>query len=151
MDKNILPTTILPYETEPLSALYHLSEPKHSSVGPTPGCRCEDGRGWMRRSVVLAAGAELVSISINSLTCGPFSPWPILTLTRAPSGTPLCPAASSTRMCMNASDPPTTATNPKPFSALNHLTIASTGSDACGGALRLGLLGRLSATRSWGE
>jgi len=29
-------------------------------------------------------------------------------------------------MCMNASDPPATATNPKPFSALNHLTIAST-------------------------
>jgi len=32
---------------------------------------------------------------------------------------------------MNASDPPTTATNPKPFSALNHLTIASTDPDAC--------------------
>jgi fructose-bisphosphate aldolase class I len=95
------------------------------------------------------AGAELVSTSINSLTCGPFSPSPIRTLTRAPSGTPLCPAASSTLMCMNASDPPTTATNPKPFSALNHLTIASTGSDACG-ALGLGLIGRLSAARSWG-
>ena len=35
---------------------------------------------------------------------------------------------------MNASEPPTTATNPKPFSALNHLTMASTGSAACEGA-----------------
>jgi hypothetical protein len=44
---------------------------------------------------------------------------------------------------MNASDPPATATKPKPFSALNQLTIASTDSDVCG-ALGLGLLGRLS-------
>jgi hypothetical protein len=50
---------------------------------------------------------------------------------------------------MNASEPPTTAINPKPFSALNHLTIAATGSDACG-ALGLELLGGLSAARSWG-
>src|SRR5262249_50442772 len=93
--KTSFPPLSCPMKPNPLSALYHLTEPKHSSVGPTPGCRYEDGRGWMRRSVVLAAGAELVSTSINSLTCAPFSPWPILTLTRAPSGTPLCPAASS--------------------------------------------------------
>ena len=37
----------------PLSALYHLTEPTHSSVGPTPGCRCEDGtrgRAPLRRA-----------------------------------------------------------------------------------------------------
>jgi hypothetical protein len=30
------------------------------------------------------ARAVLVSTSINSLTCGPFGPWPIRTLTRVP-------------------------------------------------------------------
>jgi hypothetical protein len=50
---------------------------------------------------------------------------------------------------MNASDPSATPTNPKPFSALNYLTIAATGSDAWN-ALGLELLDRFSAARSRG-
>lgn len=53
MDENILPTAILAYETNPLSALYHLTEPMHSSVVPMPGCRGRPERGAERRSVLL--------------------------------------------------------------------------------------------------
>jgi hypothetical protein len=97
-----------------------LTEPTDSSVGPTPGCRCEDGRGSMRRSVVFAAGAELVSTSINSLALQPLADSDLYVSALRDAAMPCCLQ-----------------------------TIATTGSDACG-ALGLGLLGRLSATRSWG-
>ena len=63
-------------------------------------------------------------------------PWLILTFTRAPSGTLLWPAASNASEGKNASDPPATVTNPKPLSALNHLTRASIASEPC---VRFGL------------
>ena len=64
------------------------------------------------------------------MTLGPFGSWLIRTFKRAPSGTLLWPAASNAPEGRNASDPPATVTNPKPLSALNHLTLASTGSES---------------------
>src|SRR4051812_40600683 len=107
--------------------LYHLTEPRHSSVGPAPG-RGEEGRGEGRPALLITS-AVLVSTSRTSATCGPFGPWLIRTFKRAPSGTLVWPNASTARAGRNASAPPATTTNPKPLSALNHLTVASTSSE----------------------
>ena len=129
MDKHILSTAILHYETESLFRAIPFDCTEAFLWGVPSECRCEIARGEERRSVLFVSCAVLVSTSMTSVHA--FLPLADQTLTRAPSGTLLCPAISSVRECMNASVPPATVTNPKPFSALNHLTIASTDSDAC--------------------
>src|SRR6476660_8086293 len=125
--KTSLPPRSCAAKPNPFSMLYHLTEPRHSSVGPAPG-RGEEGRGEGRPALLITS-AVLVSTSRTSATCGPFGPWLIRTFRRAPSGTVLWPVISNARAGRNASDPPTTVTNPKPLSALNHLTLASTDSE----------------------
>jgi hypothetical protein len=50
MNEDILAAAVRRYETEPFSTLYHLTEPRHSSVGPAPGL--EEGRVEGRRSAL---------------------------------------------------------------------------------------------------
>jgi hypothetical protein len=51
MNEDVLATAILRYEPNPFSTLYHLTESRHSSVGPAPG-RYEEGRGEGLRSAL---------------------------------------------------------------------------------------------------
>jgi len=70
--------------------------------------------------------AVLSSTEMTSETCRPFCPCPIRTLSEAPGLTAAWPAAFNVLACRNASpDPSDSATKPKPFSGLNHLTVAS--------------------------
>jgi len=52
MNEDVLATTILRYETEPLFDVVPLTEPRHSSVAPAPG-RCEEGRGEGRPALLI--------------------------------------------------------------------------------------------------
>src|SRR5688572_6761877 len=69
----------------------------------------------------------LASTATIAVTCRPFCPGPTCTLSLVPGSTASCPAACNTATCKNTSpEPSASSTKPKPLSALNHLTMAST-------------------------
>src|SRR3981189_942484 len=55
MDETSFPPPSCPTKPNPLSALYTLTEPTHSVVTPTPGCRCEEERGAERPAGVCSS------------------------------------------------------------------------------------------------
>src|SRR5205085_294500 len=75
-----------------------------------------------------AAWPVLVSTLSTSVTCGPRCPGATRTSSVSPGLTEVAPMRPSTVACRKASPVPSaSSTKPKPFSDLNHLTVAWTG------------------------
>ena len=86
-----------------------------------------------------AGSAVEASTSRISVTCGPFWPCAVRMTSLVPGCISVCPAVSTTRTCRKASpEPSAISTKPKPFSGLNHLTVAS-----CGGPEAIGARGAI--------
>ena len=101
MNEDVLATTILRYETEPLFDIVPFDRTEtflcRSRSWPWRG-------GTRRRTRGLADHLSSTGVHLKtSATCGPFGPWLIRTFKRAPSGTVLWPAISNARAGRNAS------------------------------------------------